>query len=177
MVVSFVVAWVVDNKVDSSVVVFTVVSTVEVSVVVSSAVVLASSVKVSSSVVEGSGSTASVLAAVSTKVFESDVKMKVVKGMEDTKVSGGGWEDEMFENLNVVDGLGTIMGLSLVLASSGRVVTTGNSVSAERVGTGGGASSEDEGTTMIGPRDDTEDGCWACLVVIVVEVKEPSWQS
>ena len=87
--------------------------------------------------------------------------MKALKGMADTKVSSGGWEDEVFENLNVVDGLGTIMGLSLVSTPSGRVVTTGNSVSAERVGTGGGASSEDEGTTMIDPRDDTEEGCWA----------------
>jgi hypothetical protein len=149
-----------------SVVVSTVVSTVKVSVAVSSAVVPASPVEVlmsevSCSMVEDSGLISSVLAGSSTKVLESDAKVKVLKGTnEDWKVSGGGCEVEMFDHRNVVDGLGPIMGSLVVTTPSGRVVTIGGSGSPGRVVTTGGASSEDEGATMIGPRDDT-DGCWA----------------
>lgn len=173
-----VVSCVVENVVDSSLVVSTVVSTIEVSVVVSSAVVLASSVKVSCSTVEDLGSISSVLESSCVKVLESDGNVKVLKGTnEDWKVSGGGWEVDIFDHRNVVDGLGTIMGRLVVTTPFGRVVTIGGSVSPGRVVTTGGASSEDVGATMIGPRDDRDGNCWAWLVAIAVEVAAPSWQS
>jgi hypothetical protein len=196
VVVSVVDSSVVGIVVDSSVVVSVVASTVEGFVVVSStalvvasAVVLASTVvvlisdvgrasvvEVSSSTVEDSGSIVYVLEIISARVVDSDVKSKVLKGMkEDSEVSGGGWkEDETFDHLKVLDGIGSVMAFFVVTTPFGCVVTIGGWLFVGRVETPGGTSSEEEGTEMIDSRDGADVNCWTSLVVASLVVTSPS---
>ncbi len=65
----------------------------------------------------------------------------------------------MFDHLNVLDGMGCVMGFFVVTTPFDSVVTTGGLLSVGRVETPGGSSSEDEGEEMIGPRDDADVNC------------------
>lgn len=65
----------------------------------------------------------------------------------------------MFDHLNVLDGIGCVIGFFVVPTPFDSVVTTGGLLSVRSVETPGGSSSEDEGGELIASRDDADENC------------------
>jgi hypothetical protein len=65
----------------------------------------------------------------------------------------------MFDHLNVLDGMGCVIGFCVVTTLFDSVVTTRGFLSVSIVETPGGSSSEDEGVEIIGPMDDADVNC------------------